>query len=421
MSVARNRDGLRQRGGDGNSTFTSSFTSGVLESPLVLSRSAGSIYYFNGSGILTATGDNVAAFTPNGLFIEGQATNLIAAANYRDISTWTAVSTTMKATTPTGIDGTTLTSAKNEILETALSLEHSVSIAWTAATAAKQSVMIAVKRGTGTRHIQLRIQNTIDLFYGNVVYNLDTLAIIGSLTGGYSTAYVKGDYTIIELVSTNTTTGTQNLIVNMHNGSSNVYLGDAASTLVLDWAQVVTSGAAQSHIQGAATRYPSFFVRPWIGATNNFWTYVDMYTKHDKSGTNALLYRIVCIFATSTSHAEVYFNDTTGIIRIKRRLAGIDAFGNTPAIPYTRGDRLRCALSMDNINGMRLMINHSAIEYTAVIASATANIPALASGSTYNLLNYDASFDRIPNGEAASYKIGTGVLTTAQQRSLVGL
>jgi len=398
------------------------YTQGVLGGNETLTRSAGSIYYFNGSGILTATGDNVAAFTSNGLFIEGQATSLIAAADYRNFAVWTATGVTMVASTPTGIDGTTLTSGKNEIKEDATLGEHRELKAFTATTAAKQSQMIAVKRGTGTRHIQVRLNNAIDGNYGIVAYNLDTLAVIGSLTGSYSTAYVKGSYTIIELVATNVTTGAQNFIVNMHNGTTNSYTGDNTATLILDWAQVVTSGRAESHVQGGATRYPSFINRPWIGAVNNFWAYVDMYTKHDRSGTSALIYRIACIFNSSTNHVELYFQDTTGVIRLKRRLSGIDTFATTAAIPYTRGDRLRCLLSIDNVNGMVVTINHSNTEYTASVASNTANVPALStSGTKFNLLGYDPSFDRIPNGEVPIYNIGTGILTLNQRRAMVGL
>lgn len=151
-------------------------------SDLTLSRSAGSIYYFNGSGVLTATGDNVAAFTSNGLYIEGQATNLITAAQYRDVSTWNLLGVTMAATTPTLIDGTTGTSAKNEIKEDGLNSTHRAYATWTAATAAKQSAMVAVKRGSGTRHVQVRINNSTDGDYGKVMVNLDTLAVIGTAT-----------------------------------------------------------------------------------------------------------------------------------------------------------------------------------------------------------------------------------------------
>ena len=391
---------------------------------LTLSRSAGSVYYFNGSGVLTATGDNVAAFTSNGLFIEGQATNLIAAANYRDISTWTSTDTNMASTTPTLIDGTTGTSGKNEVVEGLLpASEHRRTITFTAATAAKQSVMVAVKRGTGTRHVQVRIGNATDGIYGAVAINLDTLAEIGTGTWEYFTAYVKGAYTIIELVDTNTTTGTQTLYVNLHDGTSNSYLGDNASSLIVDWAQVVTSGLPNSHIQGAATRYSSHVTRPWIGATNNFWIYVDFYILSSVAFVPTAIFYYFSIYKDASDNASMRVLDTTGKARTSITKATVNTAGDTGNISFSRGDRIRAVFNQSSSVGMVTRINHNSVAYTSSLTTAAAknSINAFSNGATLSILNDSSVTGRVMPCEIRSYKVGTGVLTTAQMAEMVGI
>lgn len=404
-------------------------TSPRLASGLTLSRSAGSVYYFNGSGVLTATGDNVAAFTSNGLFIEGQATNLIAAANYRDFSTWASTGVTMKATTPTGIDGTTLAVSLNEIMEDTGNTNHMKSITFTAATAAKQSLMVAVKRGTGTRHARLRVGNATDGIYGDVSVNLDTLAEIGTTVADYWTAYVKGVYTIIELVDTNVTTGTQTIYLNMMNGSLINYTGDGASTLIFDWAQVVTntatSGVAQSHVQGAATRYTSFISRPWIGATNNFWVYLDLYPKFNYNlALTPGFMRIFSIYTSASNLLNAYLQGNTGAVSFSHTIGGSSTTsGQSAVMAFSRGDRLRVLLTMDSVNGGRLRVNFAGTAYTINLtgAASKSGIPAFSSGTNLYLCNYDIATDRALPAELASYKVGTGILTTAQMSEMVGV
>lgn len=359
------------------------------------------------------------ALTSGAVIAEGQDTNLVAAANYRDFSTWTLTGVTMKATTPTLIDGKTGTSAKNEIVEDTGNTEHGCTIAWTAATAAKQSVMVAFKRGTGTRHAQVRIGNATDGVYGSVTYNLDTLATIGAVTAEYSTAYVKGAYTIIELVDTNTTTGAQTLYVNIHDGTSNSYVGDGASTLIPDWAQIVSGGKAQSHIQGAATRYASFLSRPWILAKNNFWVYVDLYPKHSYavSVTNS---RIFQIYGDANNYLRLttITDGTFGVVR--------NATGNsqqtrvTPAVNWARGNRIRVLIAWDAVNGLRQRVNHNGTLVTATTSGDNFSF-TFPSNATFYLGNEDGvQTTNLVSAEISAYKIGTGILSTAQMADMVG-
>lgn len=363
------------------------------------------------------------ALTSGAALIEGQATNLLAAADYRDFSVWTPTGVTMEASTPTGIDGATLASGKNEIKENTANSEHRLLRAFTAATAAKQSQMIAVKRGSGTRHIRLRLHNSVDVNYGQVDYNLDTLAIIGSLTGNYSTAYIKGDYIIIELVATNVTTGAQNFIVNMHNGTTHSYTGDGTSTLILDWAQVVTDGKAQSHVQGAATRYTSFISRPWIGATINFWIYVDFYVKFSAQALTVASIYPVSIYFNTSNYVIARLVGSSGVMRIGSNNAASYQEADSANTSCDRGDNYRMVVSYDQVNGLRMRLsNNGAAALTASISTNKAPIAALSSGSKIYLGSYDgATASTAIHAEYKNYKIGTGVLTTAQMAELVGI
>lgn len=409
----------------GKQRIANDFVNDARLDGLTLSRSAGSVYYFNGSGVLTATGDNVAAFTSNGLFIEGQATNLVAAANYRDFSTWTLTGVTMKATTPTGIDGTTLTSAKNEILEDTGNTEHRGLIAFTTGSATKQSAMVAVKRGTGTRHAQVRIGNATDGIYGSVTYNLDTLATIGAVTADYTNAYVKGAYVIIELIDTNVTTGAQSLYVNIHDGTTNSYTGDGTSTLILDWAQVVAGnsllGSPQSHVQGAATRYTSFLSRPWIGATINFWVYVDITHRYSYQHPGTVSQYLFSVYVDANNYFRFRVpGDATGNMIAETNNAATSQSATVTAVNYVAGQRNRCVVSYDSVNGLRVRCNRAGTAFTGSVSTSKIPIPLLSSTTFYLGSLGDANIQRVLNHEIAAYRIGTGILTVAQQTDMVG-
>lgn len=428
VTVYISRINLVNKTGATNTASEEDVSVGVLAAPYHGAGVDGVKYFASQNGI-TVNGTTFilteaagSALTSVRMSVEGTGANLIAAANYRDFATWTKVGLTMKATTPVLVDGTTAASALNEILEDALTSEHSAAITWTAATAAKQSVMIAVKRGTGTKHIQLRIHNATDLFYGIVTYNLDTLALIGTLTGGYSTAYVKGAYTIIELVSTNTTTGAQNLYVNIHNGTGISYAGSGVDTLILDWAQVVTSGIAQSPVQGATTRNASFFSRPWIGATINFWVYVDFYLLYSSQaiGSNNFYPFAIRKDASNLFQARILFS-AGDIMRISSTNGGVAQTTDAASFSVDKGDRVRIVASFDSVNGARFRAVNQSTVFTGSVATSVAPIAGLASGATLYLGSEDgATAAGVNTAEYITYKLGTGILTQAQQIELVG-
>lgn len=364
------------------------------------------------------------ALTSGAVKVEGQGANLLAEANCRDFSTWASVGVSMAATTPALLDGTIGTSAKNEILEDTGNTEHGKTLTFTAATAGKQSVMIAIDRGTGARHAQLRVGNATDGIYGAVAVNLDTLAVIGSATAEYWTAYVKGNYTIIELVDSNTTTGTQTIYVNIHDGASNSYTGDGTSTLILDWAQVVTSGLAQSHVQGAATRYSSFFYRPWIGATIDWWIYVDfIFLFSSQALVSGVNYYAISLRADVNNASTLRFiTGGSGLIRINSTNQGVTQIADVSNFSVDRGDRCRAVLSFDSVNGLRCRVrNGESAAQTAQVTTSKAPIAALASNTNLYLGSLDGlTVTTVLQSELRAHKVGAGRLSVVQMTALVG-
>jgi len=379
--------------------------------------------YNSTTGVVTEAAGT--ALTSGAALIEGQATNLIAAADYRDFAVWTATGVTMVASTPTGIDGTTLTIGKNEIKEDATLGEHRELKAFTTGSATNQSSKIAVKRGSGTRHIQVRLHNTVDLFYGIVTYNLDTLALIGSLTGNYSNAYIKGDYIIIELIATNVTTGAQSIYVNMHDGTGISYTGNNTSTLIFDWAQVVAGnsllGTPQSHVQGAATRYASFLSRPWIGAVNNFWVYVDITHRYSYQHVGSVGQYFFSVYFDATNYFRLRVaTDGLGSIVADANNAGTTQSATASSVGFLAGHRNRCVVSYDADNGLRIRCNRAGTAFTGSVSTYKTSMPLLSGATLYIGSLGDANVQRVLNHELGAYRVGTGILTKAQQIELVG-
>lgn len=377
--------------------------------------------YNSSTGVVTEAAGT--ALTSGAALIEAQGTNLVAAPNYRNISTWTSTGVTMKATTPTGIDGTTLTVSQNEIMEDTGTTEHRKDITWTAATAAKQSVMVAVRRGAGTRHAEVSIGNATDGIYGRVAYNLDTLATIGTVTADYTTAYVKGAYVVIELIDTNTTTGTQTLYVNIHNGTSNSYTGDGASSLIVDWATVVTSWISQSPVVGAATRYGTYPQKNWIGAANNFWFFVDFdFLYSDSAFVTGESRWAASVYKDANNNAMMRFiNSGSGLLRIQMGNNGVFQETDITNFSIDRGDRCRAVVSYDEVNGFRCRArNGTGAAATSLIATFKNPIVAFNAGTKIYLGSKDGVDTAIGSGGYRNLKYGTGILTVAQQIELVG-
>lgn len=379
--------------------------------------------YNSSTGVVTEAAGT--ALTSGAALIEAQGTNLVPLADYRDFSVWTLTAAAMVASTPVGIDGTTLTSGKNELKEDGTLAEHRALKAFTTGSATKQSAMIAVKRGSGTRHIQLRLHNATDLFYGIVTYNLDTLALIGSLTGNYSNAYIKGGYIIIELIATNVTTGAQSLYVNIHDGSAISYTGDNTSTLIFDWAQNVAGnsllGTPQSHIQGGATRYASFLSRPWIGAVNNFWMYVDITHRYSYQHVGTVSQYLFSAYVDANNYFRFRVPaDGTGNMIAETNNASSAQSATVTGVNYVAGQRNRCVVTYDSVNGLRVRCNRAGTAFAGSVSTYKTSIPLLSGATLYIGSLGDANVQRVLNHELGAYKVGTGILSPAQMADMVG-
>lgn len=392
---------------------------------LTLSRSAGGIYYFDSNNVLQYTGDNVAAFEAAGLRVEGQETNLVAAASYRDFSTWTGFNTTMGATTPTLIDGTTPASGKNEVVEdTTATVQHRRQFTFTAASAGKHTIVIFAKRGTGTRHLQIVASNATDGNWLNVRTDLaSTPTIANNTTSNFATVETVGSWVMFILTGTIVTTGTQTINFYLHNGTTNSYTGDGASSIILDWITIAVSGCPQSPIQGGATRYTSFFSRPWIGASKNFWVYVDFYFLYSSQAlTVASLYPFAVRKDASNYLIARFVSGGTGALRIATANAGVAQEVDILNFSIDRGDRCRMVVSYDEVNGLRCRAsNNGAAAQTSVIATSKADIGALSAAATFYLGNLDsATTTTVNRAHYRDYRFGTGILTVAQQQELIG-
>lgn len=423
------RINIVEKSGSVNTASEEDVSVGVLSAPYHGAGTDGVKYFdtvngttVNGTTFVLTEGTG-AALEDGALQLEGQGTNLIALASYRDISTWTLAGVTMKGVTTTLIDGATGASGKNTIMENALTSEHSAAIAFTAATASAQSADVYVRRDAGARHVQVRLHNITDLYYANVTYNLDTLALIGAATADYTNAYAIGNYICIELVKSNVTTGAQTLVVNMHDGTTNSYAGDGASSLVLDWASVVTDAKPQSPIVGASTRYSSFFSLPWIGAVHNFWVYLDFEFLYASGALAASSLYPFAVRKDANNYLLARFvSGGTGALRVATASAGVGQEVDILNFSIDRGDRCRMLVSYDEVHGLRCRAsNNGAAAQTSVMTTNKAAINSLSSGARFNLGSLDAvTVDTVNPALYNDWQLGTGILSIQQMQNFVG-
>lgn len=404
----------------------SDLSAGALGGNETLTRSAGGIYYFDSNNILQYTGDNVAAFESLGLRIEGQETNLVAAASYRDFSTWTGFNTTMGATTPTLIDGTTPASGKNEVVEdTTATVQHRRQLAFTASAAGKHTIVVFAKRGTGTRHLQIVASNVTDGNWLNVRTDLAATPVIANnTTSDFATVETVGSWVRIILTGTIVTTGPQNINFYLHNGTTNTYTGDGTSSIILDWLTLVASSHPQSPIQGVATRYASFLYRPWIGATRNFWVYLDFYFLYSSQAlSTASLYAFAVRKDANNYMIARFVSGGTGALRVATTNAGSLQEVDIMNFSIDRGDRCRMVVSFDEINGLRCRAsNNGGAAQTSAVTTSKAGLAALATGANFNLGSLDAqTASTVNRAHYRGYRLGTGILTVAQQQGLIGV
>lgn len=397
---------------------------------LTLSRSAGGIYYFDSNNVLQYTGDNVAAFEALGLRVEGEATNLVPLANYRDLTTWTFETTdATSAKDQVGIDG---------VANSACLLTDS-----TGAGYANKQISFAVANNSVGYIIFIYLKKDADTsrfpavrtsFTGGTAVHQQSM--INTSTGAITTfstsngSHIVDDFGSFWRVTqflSNNSTGNTTLRINAYPAAGSVF-GTAAvatqGTAVFDWLTVCANQYFQSPIIGASTRYTSFFSRAWIGSVKNFWIYLDFYFLYSSG-----------VLATSTTYAFAIRKDAnnyviarfvtggTGTLRIESSNGGVAQNADIANFSVDRGDRCRMVVSFDEVNGLRCRAsNNGGAASTSVVATSKADITALASGATFYLGSVDGSTAAsVGSGHYRDYRVGTGILTVAQQQELIGV
>lgn len=397
---------------------------------LTLSRSAGGIYYFDSNNVLQYTGDNVAAFEALGLRVEGQATNLLALANYRDLTTWTFETTdATTAKDQVGIDGVANSACILTDSTGAGYANKQMSIAVANDSTTYTLVCYLTKDNDTTRFPAIRMSFTGGTqVHQQSMINTSTAAITTySASSGTHFCDVVGDRLRVTQILANNSTGNTTLRINAYPSAGTVF-GTASTaatgSAIFDWFTVVDGAYNQSPIIGASTRYTSFFSRPWIGAVKNFWIYIDFTFLYSSAALSlASLYPFAVRKDASNYLIARFVSGGTGTLRVATGNAGVNQEVDIANFSIDRGDRCRMVVSYDEVNGLRCRAsNNGAAAQTSVIATSKAAIPALASGANFYLGNLDAATTSTVNrAHYRDYRVGTGILTVAQQQELIGV
>lgn len=411
----------------------SNLTLGALDG-LTLSRSAGGIYYFDSNNVLQYTGDNVAAFEAAGLRVEGQATNIVPLASYRDLTTWGFESSGVhvEATTTrdqVGIDGAANSACllvdANGTQYTNKQLTMSV-----ANNSAAYSVNYYVKKdSTTTRFPGFRISfkggTTVVHQQSTINTSAGAITTYGASSGTHFVESVGNWWRVSQFLANNSTGNiTMEMAAYPALGSTFGTPSSAAQgSCIVDWVTVATGSYDQSPIIGASTRYASFFSRPWIRAVNNFWVYVDFTFLYSSAALSlASLYPFAVRKDASNYMIARFVSGGTGTLRVATGNAGTNQEVDIANFSIDRGDRCRMVVSYDDVNGLRCRAsNNGAAASTSVVAASKANIAALSSGATFYLGSLDGATASIVNpAHYRDYRFGTGILTQAYLQSMVG-
>jgi hypothetical protein len=264
--------------GDG-STLWADFTTGVLDSRFTFTRASTTATYINSSGYVTTAGTDVARFdhhpttgAPQGLLVEGTATNLV---TYSDLRTtgWSGINATGtndNATAPNNTTTATLWTGTSGGLNRAYSAGFSV----TSGTTYTISAWVKKPSSNAARYAKIDVRSSIEGLIGwpsNGTLDLDTGTISG--TGYTVTPYQNGWYRIVSTGTVNSTT-TARMFVRITDASG----GEPTVTTALLWwgAQAETGSGASSYIPtgaSTATRNPDSCVMTgtnfssWFNAT----------------------------------------------------------------------------------------------------------------------------------------------------------
>jgi hypothetical protein len=246
--------------GDGstlNLDFTTmTATADLTARGLTFTRASTTATYINSSGYVTTAGTDVARFdhhpttgAPQGLLLEGQATNLV---TYSDLRTtgWSGINATGtndNATAPDNTTTATLWTGTSGGLNRAYSAGFSV----TSGTTYTISAWVKKPSSNAARYAKIDVRSSIEGLIGwpsNGTLDLDTGTISG--TGYTVTPYQNGWYRIVSTGTVNSTT-TARMFVRITDASG----GEPTVTTALLWwgAQAETGSIASSYIPTVAS------------------------------------------------------------------------------------------------------------------------------------------------------------------------
>jgi hypothetical protein len=247
--------------GDGstlNLDFTTmTATADLTARGLTFTRASTTATYINSSGYVTTAGTDVARFdhhpttgAPQGLLVEGTATNLV---TYSDLRTtgWSGINATGtndNATAPNNTTTATLWTGTSGGLNRAYSAGFSV----TSGTTYTISAWVKKPSSNAARYAKIDVRSSIEGLIGwpsNGTLDLDTGTISG--TGYTVTPYQNGWYRIVSTGTVNSTT-TARMFVRITDASG----GEPTVTTALLWwgAQAEAGSGASSYIPTGASQ-----------------------------------------------------------------------------------------------------------------------------------------------------------------------
>jgi len=418
---------LFRRKGDG-STLNLDFTSGSLDSRVVLTRSANTATYINSSGYVTAAVANEARFeydpttlAAKGLLIEGSATNL-ATYSYQ-LNNWTGNLISTVVQDADLAPDNTATSYKLLIPNTTNSAAHRIAKTISGLTASTQYTLSFFYKTKGYNFITCW-DNTEGVIGGTV--NASTGAVHSTMSGGgtFSSpiSYGNGWYKI-SLTTTTTATQTnfslQFQVYESMVGNYGVsYAGDGTKGVYIWGIQVEAGSAASSTIQtlnSAVTRNPDLALMTstnfssWFtgGTTGTF--FVDWY-----GGVRGITSTVRSVISTSdqtTKHLHLQQVSAAGALKVADFGA---AHSVSTANTITSGARTKGAFNFDGATTtVNLCLNGGTVATSSAIAFSVAPTWLVLGGTSTDGSTL-TDLTTVLNGSIRQIKYYPTALTSAQ-------
>lgn len=235
--------------------FLASTTTGTLPTGVTATRASAG-YYNNSAGTLVSAATDVPRYTyrhngtswvPDGILIEGPATNLLTYSEAFDNGAWGVSGSTISANATTAPDGTLTADALVENSATSL---HNVGRIPTFTSGTTYVVSVYAKADTRS-WLAIYLDPARFGGAGYTYFNLSTGATGTVLAGAtaFTTLEANGFYRCV-VIATATGSGGGNFVFNLATGNNTVtYAGDGVSKAYIWGANLVAASALSSYIQ----------------------------------------------------------------------------------------------------------------------------------------------------------------------------